>query len=103
MEGETSEVAASAAPGGAASTGIALALAAHGREMRKNRSDRALAKFEEANKFAPNWGRLHLEWGEALADVGRKGEAQKRFAIASRLDLSPPDKPALTRWMNRHG
>ena len=34
--------------------------------MKKNRSDLALAKFEEAEKYAPNWGRLHLKWGEAL-------------------------------------
>jgi hypothetical protein len=27
----------------------------------KNRSDFALAKFEEANKYAPHWGRLHLK------------------------------------------
>jgi hypothetical protein len=33
---------------------------------RKNRSDLALAKFAEADKYAPNWGRLHLKWGEAL-------------------------------------
>ena len=43
----------------------------------KNRSDLALAKFEEASKYAPNWGRLHLKWGEALWWSGNKDEAQE--------------------------
>jgi tetratricopeptide (TPR) repeat protein len=58
----------------------------------KNRSDLALAKFEEANKYAPHWGRLHLKWGEALVWSGDKSGAQKQFAIAAGLDLTPPEK-----------
>ena len=51
-----------------------------------NRSDLALAKFEEAAKYAPNWKRLHLKWGEALTYLGRKDDAAKQFAIARSLD-----------------
>jgi tetratricopeptide (TPR) repeat protein len=65
--------------------------------MAKNRSDLALAKFEEAAKYAPNWGRLHLKWGEALFYAGRKDDAQKQFALASQLDLSSDDKAELVR------
>ena len=53
--------------------------------MTKNQSHLALAKFAEADKYAPNWGRLHLNWGEALGYAGRKDEAQKQFARAARL------------------
>ena len=70
--------------------------------MQKNRSDLALAKFAEADKYAPNWGRLHLEWGKALMYLGRRTEAQQQFAIASRLDLSPADAASLKQWKARH-
>ncbi len=61
----------------------------------RNRSDLALAKFEEANKYAPNWGKLHLKWGKALYYVGRKDEARAQFGTAMRLDLSDSDKRKL--------
>ncbi len=51
--------------------------------MKQNRSDLALEKFEGANEDAPNWGRLHLKWGEALAYTGDKAGAQKQFDIAA--------------------
>ena len=35
--------------------------------MAKNRSDLALTEFREVAQEAPNWSRLHLKWGEALA------------------------------------
>jgi tetratricopeptide (TPR) repeat protein len=69
----------------------------------KNRSDLALAKFEEANKYAPNWGRLHLKWGEALLWSGDKSGAQKQFAAAAHLDLTPSEKSELTRMGSSHG
>lgn len=68
----------------------------------KNRSDLALAKFEEANTYAPSWGRLHLKWGEALTYVGKKDEAQKQFATAAHLELSPADLTALKRARASH-
>jgi tetratricopeptide (TPR) repeat protein len=57
----------------------------------------AAAKFAEADKHAPNWGRLHLKWGEALMYAGRRDEAQKQFALAASLWLSPADKAALEK------
>jgi tetratricopeptide (TPR) repeat protein len=63
----------------------------------KNRSDLALAKFEEANKSAPNWGRLHLKWAEALWWSGKRDEAKKQFAIAAGLDMTPSEKSELAK------
>ena len=63
--------------------------------MRKNRSDLVLKKFQEANQFAPNWGRLHLKWGEALLWTGDRDGAQKQFALARRLDLTPAEAATL--------
>jgi hypothetical protein len=68
--------------------------------MAKNRSDLALAKFVEANKYAPHWGRLHLKWGEALYWSGDKAGAAKQFAIASHLDLTPSEKSELARGIH---
>jgi len=58
-------------------------------------SDLALAKFDEANKYAPNWGRLHLKWGEALSYLGRKDEARAQYQAASGMDLSAADQMRL--------
>ncbi|HJW40050.1 MAG TPA: hypothetical protein VJ476_02355, partial [Rhizomicrobium sp.] len=63
----------------------------------KNRSDLALAKFEDANKYAPNWGRLHLKWGEALLWSGDRSGAAKQFAIAASLYLTADEKAQLAR------
>ena len=58
----------------------------------------ALAKFEEADKYAPNWGRLNLKWGEALAALGRKDEkAKAQFARAAQLSLTAGEKAELPR------
>jgi hypothetical protein len=70
--------------------------------MQKNRSDLAIAKFAEANNYAPNWGRLHLKWGEALLYTGDKAGAAKQFALAARLDLTPAEKLERAR-MKTHG
>ncbi|MGD0866687.1 MAG: hypothetical protein ABSA49_14130, partial [Rhizomicrobium sp.] len=66
-------------------------------------SDLALAKFAEAAKYAPNWGRLHLKWGEALLWSGKRDAAKKQFDIAAALDLSPSEKSELARMRNAHG
>jgi Flp pilus assembly protein TadD len=71
--------------------------------IRKNRSDLALAKFAEAAKYAPNWGRLHLKWGEALQWADDRTGAQKQFTTASRLDLAPSEKSELARVAASHG
>jgi Flp pilus assembly protein TadD len=65
--------------------------------MAKNRSDLALAKFTEAEKYAPNWGRLHLKWAEALGYAGRKNEARAQYQKASTLDLNVADQAELAR------
>jgi len=69
----------------------------------KNRSDLALAKFAESTKYAPEWGRLHLKWGEALLWFGRRDDAQKQFALARGLDLTTSEKSELARMKNIHG
>jgi tetratricopeptide (TPR) repeat protein len=71
--------------------------------MLQNRSDLALAKFEEASHYAPNWGRLHLRWGEAMAYVGKKEEAQKQFALAATLWLTPSEKSERVAMKAKHG
>ncbi len=65
--------------------------------MVKNQSHLALAKFAEADKYAPNWGRLHLKWGEALVYAAKPDEARRQFALAGQLDLSNADKAELGR------
>jgi Tfp pilus assembly protein PilF len=65
--------------------------------MAKNQSHLALAKFDEAEKYAPNWGRLHLKWGEALMYAGKPDEAKKQFAVAVGLDLTLSEKSELKR------
>jgi hypothetical protein len=57
----------------------------------------ALSKFAEAEKYAPNWGRLHLKWGEALVYAGKKDEAKTQFARTVQLDLTPSEKAELAR------
>ena len=65
--------------------------------MAKNQSHKALTKFAEAEKYAPNWGRLHLKWGQALVWSGNKEESAKHFARAATLDLTPTEKQELAR------
>jgi Flp pilus assembly protein TadD len=65
--------------------------------MARNQSHLALAKFSEAEKYAPNWGRMHLKWAEALVYAGKADEAKVHFARAARLDLTPTDKAELAR------
>jgi hypothetical protein len=50
-----------------------------------------MANFAEADKYAPNWGRPQLRWGEALGYMGRKVEAKVQFARAAQLDLTPTE------------
>jgi tetratricopeptide (TPR) repeat protein len=57
--------------------------------MARNQSHLALEKFAEADKYAPDWGRLHLKWGEALLWSGKRDDAQKQFALAATLFLTP--------------
>ena len=70
-----------------------------GEALMAKKDSGAAAKFEEAEKYAPNWGRLHLKWGEALAYAGKKDEARLQYLKASSLDLSDADKAELARQM----
>jgi cytochrome c-type biogenesis protein CcmH/NrfG len=69
--------------------------------MRQNRSDLAIAKFADADKHAPNRGRLHLKWGEALFFAGKQDDAKKQFGLAASLYLSAADKAALVKLSAR--
>ncbi|MDB5454233.1 MAG: hypothetical protein JWO33_2811, partial [Caulobacteraceae bacterium] len=57
----------------------------------------AVAKFEQASRHAPRWGRLHMKWGEALAKLGKAAEAKARFAAAAGMDLKPAERAELAR------
>jgi Flp pilus assembly protein TadD len=71
--------------------------------MAKNQSHLALAKFAAAEKYAPNWGRLHLKWGEALVYAGHKDDARARYQKASTLDLTSADKTQLATQIRNWG
>ena len=53
--------------------------------------------------YAPNWGRPHLKWGEALLWPGKRNDAQKQFAIGATLDLAPSEASELARIRGMHG
>ncbi|HEX4096338.1 MAG TPA: hypothetical protein VHX64_06390, partial [Caulobacteraceae bacterium] len=61
----------------------------------------AAGKFTEADKDAPRWGRNHMRWGEALMLSGRYPEARAQFVTASGMDLSSPDRAALSVLLAR--
>jgi Flp pilus assembly protein TadD len=69
--------------------------------MAQNRSHLALEKFVAAEKLAPNWGRLHLKWGQALAYAGKPDEAKAHFARAAQLELTPSEKAELAYATSR--
>jgi hypothetical protein len=65
--------------------------------MVQNQSHLAVAKFAEADKYAFNWGRLHLKWGEALSYAGKAEQAKAQLARAATLNLTPDEKAELAR------
>jgi tetratricopeptide (TPR) repeat protein len=76
---------------------FADALEGWGEALMAKRDSGAAAEFADAEKYAPNWGRLHLKWGEALGYAGKKDDAQKQYALAAGLDMSAADKAELAR------
>jgi hypothetical protein len=54
--------------------------------MAKKHPHLALAKFADAEKYAPNWERLHMKWGEAPAYTGKKDEAP---AVSEGINIGP--------------
>jgi len=63
--------------------------------MAKGDVQGALAKYAEANKYAPRWGRLHLKWAEALAKSGDAAGARAHAKTAAGLDLTPTERAEL--------
>ena len=57
----------------------------------------ASAKFRQAARTAPRWGRLHLKWGEALAKLGKAEEARAQWRLAAGMDLTAPERAELQR------
>ena len=55
----------------------------------------AIAKFQEAQKTAPRWARLHLKWGEALVKLGKRDEARAQFKAAATMDLTADERAEL--------
>jgi len=74
------------------------ALKARGDALRKlGRLDDAVASYAKAEKAAPRWGRLQVDWGVAAARQGKKSDASKHFARAMTMDLSPADRRVAAR------
>ncbi|HEY5410775.1 MAG TPA: hypothetical protein VIJ94_08605, partial [Caulobacteraceae bacterium] len=69
--------------------------------MAKHDYAAAAARFAQADKYAPRWGRNHLLWGEALMLSGRFAEARTQYEAASAMDLSKPDRAALNVLLAR--
>ena len=65
--------------------------------MRKGDFVAAASKFQAADANARHWGRNHLRWGEALARLGRTGDAMAQWRAAAGLDLSAADRSELVR------
>ncbi len=56
----------------------------------------AASKFEEADGLAPNWGRNHLKWAEALDRLGRSQSARDQLRTAAALALTAEERSELT-------
>ena len=67
--------------------------------MMQNKPSEAARKYREAVRLAPNWGALHLALGRAQA-AGQTEAARGSFSAASRMDLSPADRTAVTSLLN---
>ncbi len=68
--------------------------------MRRGDFAGAVARFAEADKDAPRWGRNHLRWGQALARLGKRDEAKAQWRSAAGMDLSAQDRAELTQMQS---
>ena len=68
--------------------------------MMQNKPSEAARKYREAVRLAPAWGALHLALGRAQAAAGQTEAARGSFSAASRMDLSPADRTAVTSLLN---
>lgn len=55
----------------------------------------AASKFEDAEELAPNWGRNHLKWAEALARSGELERAHDQLRTAAHLPLTAEERTEL--------
>lgn len=71
---------------------------ARGDALRKlGRLDEAVADYATAERAAPRWGRLQIDWGIAAIRLGNKKQARAHFEKAETMDLSAADKVLLDR------
>ncbi|MES2001460.1 MAG: tetratricopeptide repeat protein [Pseudomonadota bacterium] len=71
---------------------------ARGDALRKlGRLDEAVADYATAERAAPRWGRLQIDWGIAAIRLGNKKQARAHFEKAATMDLSAADKVLLDR------
>jgi hypothetical protein len=61
----------------------------------KGDAQSAASKFEQTNGLAPNWGRNHLKWAEALGRSGERQEAHHQLVEAAKLGLSDDEHKEL--------
>ena len=61
----------------------------------------AIKKFEQAAQRAPRWGRLHLQWGMALAKLGKTDEARVKWRAAATMDLSAAERARVSQLLAR--
>ncbi len=57
----------------------------------------AARRFAAADALSPGWGRLHLKWGQALANLGKADEARAQWKLAAGLDLTAAERAELAR------
>ena len=57
----------------------------------------AASAYADAARYAPQWGKLHLEWAAALWNSGRESEARTKLDAASAMALSEADHALLGR------
>ena len=61
----------------------------------------AAASFAAAAELTPKWGRLHLKWGEALANLNKSPEARRQLGLAAALYLTPDERAELARMQGK--
>jgi tetratricopeptide (TPR) repeat protein len=67
----------------------------------QNRVAEARSKYAEAAKLAPQWGRLRMNWANALWRLHRRPEAVAQMRAAAGTALSPSDRTLLQRmWQS---
>lgn len=68
--------------------------------MKLGQARQAVKKYAEAVGYAPNWGALHLHWGETLDRLGDRAMAIEQFRRAEGLALSDADRLAVAHYLS---